>query len=47
MAATGSLINNMGNVEVYDLLTVADDNLKIDITEINTEHLIEFYLKVS
>jgi hypothetical protein len=34
VAATGSLINNMGNVEVYDLLTVADDNLKIDITEI-------------
>jgi len=34
MAATGSLVNNMGNVEVYDLLTVADDNLKIDITEI-------------
>jgi hypothetical protein len=34
VAATGSLVNNMGNVEVYDLLTVADDNLKIDITEI-------------
>ena len=34
VAATGSLINNMGNVEVYDLLTVADNNLKVDITEI-------------
>lgn len=34
IAASGSLVNNMGNVEVYDLLTVADDNLKIDITEI-------------
>ena len=34
VAATGSLVNNMGNVEVYDLLTVADDNLKVDITEI-------------
>ena len=34
VAATGSLINNMGNVEVYDLVTVADDNLKVDITEI-------------
>jgi len=34
IAATGSLVNNMGNVEVYDLLTVADDNLKVDITEI-------------
>lgn len=34
IAASGSVVNNMGNVEVYDLLTVADDNLKIDITEI-------------
>lgn len=34
IAASGSLVNNMGNVEVYDLLTVADDNLKVDITEI-------------
>ena len=34
VAATGSLVNNMGNVEVYDLVTVADDNLKVDITEI-------------
>lgn len=34
IAATGSVVNNMGNVEVYDLLTVADDNLKVDITEI-------------
>ena len=31
IAASGSLVNNMGNVEVYDLLTVADDNLKVDI----------------
>jgi len=34
IAASGSLVNNMGNVEVYDLITVADDNLKVDITEI-------------
>lgn len=34
IAASGSTINNIGNVEVYDLLTVADDNLKVDISEI-------------
>lgn len=34
IAASGSTINNVGNVEIYDLLTVADDNIKIDISEI-------------
>lgn len=34
ISASGSTINNVGNVEVYDLLTVADDNLKVDISEI-------------
>jgi len=34
ISASGSTINNIGNVEIYDLLTVADDNLKIDISEV-------------
>jgi hypothetical protein len=34
ISASGSIINNIGNVEIYDLLTVADDNLKVDISEI-------------
>ena len=34
IAASGSTINNVGNIEIYDLLTVADDNIKIDISEI-------------
>jgi hypothetical protein len=34
VAATGSLVNNMGNVEVYDLLKVSDNDLKVDISQI-------------
>ena len=34
IAASGSTINNVGNIEIYDLLTVADDNIKIDISEV-------------
>ena len=34
IAASGSTINNVGNIEIYDLLTVANDNIKIDISEI-------------
>lgn len=34
IAASGSTINNIGNVEVYNLLTTADDGIKIDISQI-------------
>ena len=34
ISGSGSIINNIGNVEIYDILTVADDNLKVDVSEI-------------
>lgn len=34
IVATGATVTNLGNVELYQLITAADDNLKIDITEI-------------
>lgn len=34
IAATGATVTNLGNIEMYQLITAADDNLKIDITEI-------------
>lgn len=34
IAASGSTINNVGNVEVYDLLTTSDNNIKVGVTEV-------------
>lgn len=34
IAASGSTINNVGNVEIYTLLTSANDGIKIDISQI-------------
>lgn len=34
IAATGATVTNMGNIELYQLITAADDNLKVDITQI-------------
>jgi hypothetical protein len=34
IAATGATVTNLGNIELYTLITAADDNLKVDITEI-------------
>jgi hypothetical protein len=34
ISATGATVTNMGNIELYQLVTAADDNLKVDITEI-------------